>query len=231
MEVDVRIAALGHAIEDRVHIVPDLRAAREALLDGARVAVRNGFDDGRDFRQHRSGARLDGDVDEHEPRLVLAGEEVLDHPDVVEADRGSAIKPVPIVEHIGRVGQQRLLAEALGQRPHRHGQRGAGREVGGIGLAPDIGLDHEGVADHGRAELGVGRLGAEGFEVQHGEVAQMLPDPGRSAGSGAGHGRLPRARPAPKGGARRPHCMSKEIPSQGSYRGRKGSDELTLRDS
>jgi hypothetical protein len=183
MEVDVRIAALGHAIEDRVHIVPDLRAAREALLDGARVAVRNGFDDGRDFRQHRSGARLDGDVDEHEPRLVLAGEEVLDHPDVVEADRGSAIKPVPIVEHIGRVGQQRLLAEALGQRPHRHGQR-RGKGGGGIGLAPDIGLDHEGVADHGCAELGVGRLGAEGFEVQHGEVAQMLPDPAGQQGPG-----------------------------------------------
>ncbi len=114
-------------------------------------------------------------MDEDEPAFVLPAEEVLDHPDIIERNGGGAVEAIPVVEDVARVRQQRLLAEALGERPDRAGEAG-GQVRWRIGFAPDVGLDHEGVAHHGRTELWVGGVGAEGGEVCVGQLIEMGAD-------------------------------------------------------
>ncbi len=178
MEIDVRITPLRHPVEDRVHIVPARIDNPEPRLDGFLVSAIRRLDQPRYRRQHRARARLDRHMHQHEPSLVLSGEEVLDHPDIVEPDRRAPVQPVPVVEHIGRVGQQRLLSQPLRQLPHRHGQlrRQHGRR---IRLAPHICLHHERVPHHRAAKLRLRSPRAERAQVQHGQGLQMLPHPPR----------------------------------------------------
>ena len=126
---------------------------REAGLDGGASPLSAASISCGICGEHLAGARLDGDVDQHEPGFVLPGEEVLDHPDIVERDRARCGRAGPSC----RARRPSRAAAAAGRGASASAQIGtarwAGRTVGGFGLAPDIGLHHEGVADHGGAEL------------------------------------------------------------------------------
>ncbi len=115
-------------------------------------------------------------MDQHEPVLVLAPGEVLDHPDIVERERGGLVDAGEIVEHIARIGQQRRLAEPVGNGHDRAGQVG-GQVVRRCGLAPDIGLDQEGIAHHRRADLLFRSILRPVLDPRIGQAVQEVANP------------------------------------------------------
>ena len=175
---------LRHPRKRRVH-PPERRGEhRELCLECVEVA-RGGCRGRAEQRlQPRRGRGLNLDVDEHEPLLVDAPEEVLEQGDVAERDRSLAIEAAPVVERVGGVRQHRRPAERVGDR--RPGHRELPRKRGdGLRLPPDVGVAEVGEQHHRAAPLpvaierGGGELGHRGHGPAHGARAEQLRQLGR----------------------------------------------------
>ena len=98
------------------------------------------------------------------------------HRNVVEGDRTRFFEPVPIVEDVGGVGQQRCLSQAIGQRADWTGKIGW-QSGGRLGLAPDIGLYQEGIMHHRGAHLFLRRGVGPIRDVRVGKAVEEVPYP------------------------------------------------------
>ncbi len=132
VEIDVRVAALRHAVEDLVDVVPNAEHALEARPRGGQVLRLRRGNQQWNLGEGRARRRFDRHMDENEPRLVDAAEEGLDHADVVEGDRPRFVDERPIVEDVGGIGEERLLSETFGKLPDRYRERsGSARGASG----------------------------------------------------------------------------------------------------
>ena len=173
VEIDVRIAPLGHPREVGVDTLPRFIHLAQQGERGILVAIAAHGDQLRRIVEQHARLCLDRDVDQHEPVLVRTAEEVLVHRDIVERDRAGLVEPVPVVEHVARIGQQRCLAEPVGQRDHRAGEIG-GKVRGGIILAPHVGLHQEGIVHHRGANLFLGRVLGPFVDLRIGQRVQPV---------------------------------------------------------
>ena len=67
------------------------------------------------------GERLDLDVHQDEPVLVVQVDEVLDRVDVAEGDRPGRVEPLPVVEGVAVVAEDRRPVEQAAGVAQRHG--------------------------------------------------------------------------------------------------------------
>jgi hypothetical protein len=77
VEVDVRVAAFGHAPQRGEHRLERVRDFFQPASQAARIARARRFECGQGGAQCLRGQRLDLDVDQDEPVFVLASQEIL----------------------------------------------------------------------------------------------------------------------------------------------------------
>ena len=175
MEIDVGFAAFGHPREMAVDPFPGGGHFGQEADRLVLVALPGHGDEPRGVVEQDAGLRLDRDVDQDEPVLVRPAVEVLEHRDIVEIDRTGLVDPVPVVEDVGGIGQQRGLPQAVRDRHDRP------REVRGqvgrrLRLSPDVGLDEEGIVHHRGADLFFRRLARPVLQPRIGQGVQPVPD-------------------------------------------------------
>ena len=172
--IDVRVALLDHAVEDRIGLVPHPIHLDQHCLDRGGIAgIRRA--DQLDRQVERAARdRLDRDMDEHEPILVDPAVEILVHRDIVKRDAARFVDAVPIVEDIAGIVHHRREADMVAQAYQWLGERDG--QVGRRGrLAPDIGLRQERVTHHRNADLCLRRVGEEPVDVGDRQAGEEMP--------------------------------------------------------
>ena len=95
-------------------------------LQRVRAVIADGLQRPEDGGERRRGPRFDVHVNQYEPLLVQAAEEVLQERDVAAGDVARRVEPNPVVQRIGRIGEngRAFQPPRLPQPTARRGRRG-----------------------------------------------------------------------------------------------------------
>ena len=104
VEINVRIAAFGHAQESLVHVCERARNVCQLLRDDFRPIVGDGSLRGENGGERKRCLGFDRHVNEHKPLFILTAEEILLHANIAQLNRAVKIKSSPVVQYIGGVG-------------------------------------------------------------------------------------------------------------------------------